>query len=101
MREAVFLAALAAAGCSFVLDKNTVQCTTNADCERFEDHPVCSAEQVCVASGLGPHGCFFGEPTVTEEFNNACSTAQCQPFDNCERLGLCDGQALPPLVPKP
>lgn len=87
------LAGLSTAGCSLVLDDNGTQCTVDADCENFGSHPLCQAG-VCVASGLGPPGCFFGEPKTQDQFANQCTLAQTYQFDNCARLGLCDDNAL-------
>jgi ABC-type phosphate transport system substrate-binding protein len=62
---------------------------------------------VCVVSNLGPAGCFFGSPSKPEEFANQCSTAACEAFDNCDRLGLCKPSDLvpdpiqPPVIPPP
>jgi hypothetical protein len=90
----------ALAGCSVVLDKSKVQCEIDADCNaHFEGHPVCQ-EGVCVDQGLGPAGCFLGTPTTQSEYLNACSTSKCVPFDNCARLGLCNG-AMPPATAEP
>lgn len=96
---AVVSAVLAAsAGCSLVLDKQTEQCSTDADCDHFGGHPHCSAGY-CIASGLGPEGCFLGTPKTQSDYLNACSTSKCVPFSNCDRLGLCtDNQALPALT---
>ena len=87
------IAGLAATGCSFVLDKNENQCTVDADCDHFGSHPSCQAG-VCVASGLGPPGCFFGTPTTQDQFANQCTTAHTFQFDNCARLGRCDDASL-------
>lgn len=87
--------------CSALLNHDSAQCVTNSDCEQFADHPMCSAG-VCVSSGLGPEGCFFGTPSTQEQFANQCSTATCETFDNCERLGQCAGDAgLPPSITPP
>jgi len=88
--------------CSFIVESKTDQCQSDADCARFSDHPVCH-DGVCVASGLGPPGCFFGDAGTPDEYANQCSTSQCLKFDNCARLNLCGDAALPPLVdpPKP
>jgi hypothetical protein len=51
-----------------------------------------------VASGLQPADCFYGTPTQPQDFLNQCGLAECLSFDNCARLGLCDGGALPPLT---
>ena len=80
-------------GCSVIADTNVTQCEVDADCEHFGGHPVCT-DNVCVASGLGPEGCFFGEPTAQTEFANRCTTSQTYQFDNCARLGMCDAAAL-------
>ena len=92
---AVLLAS--SAGCSLVLDKQSDQCSTDADCEHFGGHPYCNSGY-CVASGLGPENCVLGTPTKQSDYLNACSTSKCVAFDNCDRLGLCSGQTLPPLV---
>lgn len=84
--------------CSVVLDKEENQCNVDADCEKFGSFPTCSADHVCVASGLGPEGCVnTTNPQSQTDYLNACSTSKCVPFDNCARLGLCDSNAtLPP-----
>ena len=83
------------AGCSLVLDSKETQCVVNADCVSMDGHPVCQAG-VCVESGLGPKGCVETAPKSQTDFLNACSTSKCVAFDNCGRLGLCDGNiALP------
>jgi hypothetical protein len=79
---------LTSAACSVLLDRDPTQCHTDADCAHFGDHPYCQGG-LCVSSGLGPEGCFYGTPTQPGEFLNQCTTAQCLSFDNCERLGLC------------
>ena len=84
---------LLASGCSLVVDDNVTQCTIDSDCEHFGSHPTCQ-QGVCVASGLGPDGCFFGVPTSQDEFANQCTTSQTFQFDNCARLGMCDDGAL-------
>ena len=44
------------AGCSFIIDKNETQCSTDADCSQFgSNHPFCQ-QGVCVDSMLGPPG---------------------------------------------
>lgn len=91
---------LASTGCSFIIDSESNQCVTDADCVRFGTYPVCQ-EGICVPSGLGPPGCFKGDVSTEAQYLNQCTTSQCIPFDNCARLGLCNGAALPPLVPKP
>jgi hypothetical protein len=96
---ALAFAALAGA-CSVLVEDQTDQCAIDADCEEFGNHPYC-IDGICVESGLGPPGCFLGEPATNEQFQNQCTSSQCEPFDNCTRLGLCSGSQLPPLVPPP
>jgi hypothetical protein len=52
------------------------------------------------AGGGGPT-CFSGTPTTDAEFFNQCTNATCVEFDNCARLGLCNGAALPALIDPP
>lgn len=93
------LLSMAAVGCSLVVENRTTQCETDADCRKFAAQPLC-IEGVCVESGLGPKGCFFGTPKTDVEHLTACSTG-CLDFDNCARLGLCNGEALPAILPRP
>ena len=90
--------------CSVVIDRSSVQCSTDLDCAKFETgntaHAVCS-QNICVNSGLGPKGCFSGTPATTAQYLNACTTAQNLPFNNCARLGLCGATPLPdPWAPQ-
>lgn len=80
--------------CSVALDRGDTQCSTDSDCTKFGGHPRCQAG-LCVASGLGPEGCFLGTPNSNEQFLNQCSTSKCEAFDNCARLGLCNGAPAP------
>ncbi len=93
------LSLLSMTGCSLLVDHSAVQCKTDGDCAHFDSaHPFCRSG-VCVPSGLGPVGCFYGDPQSAAQFANACSTSQCAPFDNCGRLGLCgDGGVEPGLT---
>jgi hypothetical protein len=100
---------IALSGCSVLVDHGATQCVSDADCARFGHHPFCQ-QGVCVASGLGPEGCFYGTPSAQSDYLNACTTAANVAFDNCTRLGDCgpDGGmpmtvdptngAIPPLV---
>lgn len=94
------LVALFLSGCSLLIDRGDTQCKVDADCAAFGSHPYCQ-NGVCVASGLGPPGCFFGTATNANQFANACSTAECAPFDNCARLGDCSNSdgGMGPLAP--
>jgi hypothetical protein len=90
----------AVAGCTMLVDENVVQCSADAECLGFPGYPVCGPQGVCVPSGLGPPGCSLGTPTKPEDFANACTAAQCVPFDNCTRLGLCPAAGvISALVP--
>src|SRR5690242_20235602 len=62
--------------------------------------PPDAAEGGDAAAALKPPGCFQGKPTTNLELLNACTTADYVPFDNCARLGICDGGALPALRPE-
>jgi hypothetical protein len=88
------------ASCSLIVDRNSSQCRSDSDCEKFGAHPYCQSG-VCVASGLGPSDCFYGTPQRPQDFLNQCSNAQCLLFDNCMRLGLCSGDFNAPLVAPP
>ncbi len=81
---------LTSAACSVILDHDATQCRSDSDCAQFGDHPYCQGG-VCVSSGLGPAGCFYGAPQAPADFANQCSTAACMSFDDCARMGLCDG----------
>ncbi|HZS40236.1 MAG TPA: hypothetical protein VFF06_25570 [Polyangia bacterium] len=83
------------AACSLLVNRSSEQCATDADCAAFGNHPYCRGG-VCVASGLGPPDCFYGTPATDVQFASACTTAQCVGFDNCGRLGICQGSSLNP-----
>lgn len=98
---ALAFAAVGGAGCSLAIHDADDQCAVDADCTRFDGSALCRAG-VCVASGLGPPGCFAGVPTSDEQFRKQCTSSQCISFDNCARLGLCGAStSLPPLVKPP
>lgn len=95
------VALLGASACSAILDHEKNQCDTDQDCLVYGGHPSCT-DHVCVATALGPEGCFSGTPSTPEQFANQCGTATCETFDNCARLGLCKpGDEVPPAVPPP
>ena len=100
-RAVIFAAfALIAVGigaCSIFVDHRADQCGSDADCAKFANHPICQ-NGVCISSGLGPSGCFFGTPHTPDEFLNACTTSTCIPFDNCAH-GLCGDGASADLTP--
>src|ERR1700689_580785 len=94
MRLTVLVIAISLAGCSFLLDKQLAQCSTDSDCAKFGGYPSCQ-DGVCVASGLGPDGCFYGTPTTQDEYLNACSTSTYMAYANCAKLGVCGSDVLP------
>jgi ABC-type phosphate transport system substrate-binding protein len=103
MSRAVLLVVLAAAlgSCSLLVDRSN-QCRVDEDCFKlFDGHPVCKAG-VCVASGLGPAGCFYGEPKDQSQYLNACSVSQCIPYENKKKLNLGPADPFPTeVVPPP
>ncbi len=127
IRRAMAVVALAVIvpACSVLLDKSADQCAVDGDCARFPG-TVCVA-RACVASPLGAAGaaneqggsggggepsgggsggaapsCSVAKPMTNDEIMNyPCTNATCFPFDNCARVGLCDGGALPALVAPP
>src|SRR6185436_15925286 len=80
-------------GTSCTMEHASVPCSVDEDCAHLGNDPVCRAG-ACVASGLGPPGCFSGEPATSDQFANQCTTAQTLQFDNCARLQLCTDNAL-------
>jgi hypothetical protein len=105
--------------CSLILDKEKDQCASNGDCAKFGSGYTCNAG-VCqkptastdgavdpdgaVNPDGGDAGCTPKVPKVSrEEFlNETCTDSKCIPFDNCARLGVCEGDAaLPALVDPP
>ncbi|HEY4013443.1 MAG TPA: hypothetical protein VGM06_08900 [Polyangiaceae bacterium] len=100
---------VACGACSFLLDRNATQCTTDADCAALGFHTYCQVG-VCTNSGLGPSKpqCFFGAPSQPDDFLNQCSTgflpdptptSTCVNFDDCARLGVCNNN--PPSLEAP
>jgi hypothetical protein len=48
----------------------------------------------------GDAGCTPKVPqTQTDYLNEKCTSSVCIPFDNCARLGVCDGSLPPTLTP--
>ncbi|MDB5213554.1 MAG: hypothetical protein JWO86_1481 [Myxococcaceae bacterium] len=113
----------ASAACSLILNNDATQCSTDGDCAGFAAGAVCK-NSVCVKAGTGTgpgtdggdegstngeggpnaeagpcqSGGFAGNPTTNAEFLNHCTAAQCLPFDNCAKLGLCGDAGLLPAV---
>lgn len=96
-RAIVVSASLGLGACTFLVDRDNAQCSTNDDCLGFSATAVCQ-DSICVApTGVGQPGCFPGTPETPEQLLNACTNAEWLPFDNCEKLGLCTGE-LPETV---
>jgi hypothetical protein len=98
--------ALLLGACSLISKTEIDQCSRDQDCNRLGAGLRCSIG-VCVRSdGGGEDGattCTPKEPKTADlEFlNDKCTNATCIPFDNCTRIGLCDGGMLPELVAPP
>lgn len=107
---------MALAACSLILDTKKDQCTVDGDCAKFGGTSKC-VSGVCSQSssltdgsipdattdGSLPDGaCVPKEPKSSREdfLNETCTDSKCIPFDDCARVGLCDG-GLPPLVDPP
>jgi hypothetical protein len=123
----VSVLAAAATACSLLLNLSDTQCSTDADCRKLSASAVCT-NNICqlpaetgggddgpVAEGgeaqgsdagaeactQGPPGCFTGTPSSDPDFYNQCTCSQYMAFDNCARIGLCDGAAPPMPMPPP
>ncbi len=109
--QAVVLLMVAAAavaapsGCSFVIESRDRQCERDDDCEGFDNATCDVAAGVCVPLGstgsaacVGEDGCYACAPEQQEEYLNACTDAECVPYDNAQLQGLLleDG-SLPPV----
>jgi hypothetical protein len=118
-RVIAFVLLLSPAACSVLLNTKAEQCSSDADCKKFSSTAVCQAT-VCVdpaateagitdgstvlpdgtlpdGAPIGDAGCKPKTPVTQSDFlNEKCTNATCIPFDNCARLGVCDG-SLPPL----
>ena len=108
--------------CTAILNQGADQCSADTDCVRFGAQYTCS-QGLCrdpnaPSSSSGSGGASSGnqpDGSTTEDggcvptpktrnadfYNESCTNASCVPFDNCARLGLCDGAALPALVSPP
>ena len=115
------------AACTLLLDRSTKQCSVDGDCTQFGAGVSC-VNNLCVGGATdGPNGdgsladgnssegsssqdggvifeggfdgCFRGTPTTQAELLNACSAAECMPYDNCAMTGLCNDAALPDPTP--
>lgn len=116
---AFLLLLLPAAACSLIANTKGDQCSSDADCKKLSQTAVCQSG-VCVdnslsgadggpgltdgGSGVGEGGklpdggCIPKVPVSQSDYlNEKCTNSSCIPFDNCARIGVCDG-SLPPLI---
>jgi hypothetical protein len=93
------------AACSLTLNQSKDQCSVDGDCTSVGASLVCVAGVCTLPAGAGGSagsgGAGGGASCATPA--PSCPDNLCVPFDNCARLGICDGAALPALVapPKP
>lgn len=102
---------VAISACSLVVDTNKDQCSTDSDCHTAG--AVCSDGVCALTKGDGGPDtdgtpgdasldCTPKVPVSQSDFlNETCTSAQCIDFDNCARIGICDGATLPALVTPP
>lgn len=97
--------ALVMTACSLLVNRHKDQCAADGDCAR----PASCQQGVCVirdggdAASDGPKdpGCAPKTPVSPDDFlNEKCTSSECIDFDNCARVGVCDG-GLPLLVTPP
>jgi hypothetical protein len=124
---AIFFLSMSAA-CTLLLDRSREQCSSDSDCAALSAGAVCR-DSLCVsgadaaidamssgdsgapladgggptdATSYGQDGCVVvtpGPATTNDELANACTRAECVPFDNCALLGVCDGGLLGAFPP--
>jgi hypothetical protein len=93
----------ACVACSFLIDKNAIQCVSDADCH-VGSYSSCE-QGVCVepsaiggaSACISSTGCFRCAPEAGTDFLNACTDAGCVSFDNASRLTnlAADGKLKP------
>ncbi len=93
--------------CSLFLDSRDQQCLADRDCSAFPGTTCDTATHLCVGSGssgtagggscTGDAGCYACAPKTTEQFLNACTSSQCEPFDRARLTHLRPDGGLPPL----
>lgn len=94
------VAAIAAMGCESIVGLDDFQLTSSLGAD--------AAADTCIEpAAFDGRGCFRCTPTQSIELNNACTTAECTPFDNAARIpGYVAGATLPaptlaPIAPAP
>jgi hypothetical protein len=63
----------------------------------IDSHRLAGDPDARTATETGPPGCVSGTPSTDADFFNQCTNSQFMRFDNCARLGLCNGE-IPPLL---
>jgi hypothetical protein len=100
-------------GCSLVIESRDQQCAEDADCSGFAQAVCDAARGVCVpgsgttATGtggagggcVGPDGCYACVPENQTDLLNACTDAECIPYDNTQLQGLLLEDGSVPPVP--
>jgi hypothetical protein len=100
------------AGCSFMVESRDRQCERDADCSGLEGAVCDVAGGVCVPSAStttssssssggceGPDGCYACAPETQVQFLEACTDAECIPYDNAQLEGLLEEDGSVPPVP--
>lgn len=99
----VALAALVFA-CNSLLGLTDFQVTPDAT-DASDDVVAADGAVTCTDGGAADVNlaevCYPCTPVVTEQFLNACTGAQCVPFDRARVTRLLPDGALPPLPPDP
>jgi hypothetical protein len=102
----VLVATSSLAGCSFVVETSDAQCTQDSDCAPFNDAFCDVPNGVCIPRGstgtaacVGPDGCFACDPVEPVEILNACTDANCVPYDNAQIADLLEEDGSVPPVP--
>ncbi len=106
-RLVVALAAMPwSSGCSLVIESRDRQCEGDDDCASFDNATCDVSAGVCVprgstgsASCVGEDGCYACVPEQQEEYLNACTDAECLPYDNTQLQGLLLEDGSVPPVP--
>jgi hypothetical protein len=81
---------------------NDAQCAVafgaGSTCSQGYCSPATTPNQGCESKNAAGLACFSCKPEATRDFENACTNAECAPFDNKKRLTKlpADGM-LPPL----
>ncbi|MFO0553517.1 MAG: hypothetical protein U0271_34360 [Polyangiaceae bacterium] len=104
---AIATAMSSSSACSLVIEQRDRQCERDADCASFGDARCDTSAGVCVPQGgagggdncSGPDGCYSCAPVKPVEFLNACTDAQCIPYDNTPLQGLLEPDGSLPPVP--